>query len=111
MPVGEVAGTVRKVSVPEAYRLDVSAGPVAWAAGRSSRHAWVDDALIWCGREGERVVWRQVRQPEPGQLAIAGTANAASDASWVATTLHPVSIVTAWDDPALDRLAAEFPGL
>ncbi len=102
---------VRTVSVPEGYRLDVSVGPAAWVGERSPRHAWIDGALVWCGREGERPVWRRVRQARPGQLRIEGTAAMDCDAGWIATTLHPAATVATWGEPMLDEVARRFPGL
>lgn len=103
--------TPHLVAVPDAYRLAVSAGPALWVGDRSPRHAWVDDSLIWCGREGERVVWRRVRQPGPGVLEIRGTAHAGLNERWVANTLHPTAVVNRWDDPLADGIALRYPGL
>ncbi len=102
---------VRTVAVPEAYRLAVSVGPAIWVGARSARHAWIDGALIWCGREGDRAVWRRVWQPEPGALAISGTADAALDDAWVAGTLHPGQVVANWPDPVLNDISQRYPGL
>lgn len=103
--------TTRIVDVPEAYRLAVSVGPAIWVGERSARHAWIDDALIWCGREDEEAVWRRVSQPGPGELAIAGTADPARDEAWVMNTLHPEQVVMAWQDPVLNDISQRFPGL
>ncbi|HEV2128165.1 MAG TPA: hypothetical protein VGR22_06070 [Thermomicrobiales bacterium] len=102
---------VRKVPVPAAYRLDVSAAPAAWVGERSSRHAWVDGSLVWCGREGDRAVWRRVRQPGAGLLTIEGSASSALDGRWVAATLNPDCMVARWNDPVLSRIAERYPGL
>lgn len=101
----------RIVAVPDAYRLDVSVGPAVWVGDRSARHAWVDDALVWCGREDERVIWRRVSQPGPGELVIEGTADPALDSAWVAGTLHPEQVVETWPDPLLNDISQRFPGL
>ena len=101
----------RTVAVPEAYRLAVSAGPALWVGERSPRHAWIDDSLVWCGREGERAVWRRVRQPGPGLLEIHGPADADHDETWVGNTLHPTNVVERWDDPFMDAIAGRHPGL
>ena len=103
--------TIREVNVPEAYRLGVSVGPAAWVGDRSPRHAWIDGSLVWCGREGEGTVWRRVGQPRPGTLKISGTADLALDASWVACTLHPETMVLDWGDPVLSNISQKFPGL
>lgn len=102
---------VRTVSVPQAYRLAVSVGPAIWVGDRSSRHAWIDDALIWCGWERETAVWRRVSQPEPGVLEIDGTAHPARDAAWVAGTLHPGQVIEQWADPVLNDISQQYPGL
>jgi 3-methyladenine DNA glycosylase/8-oxoguanine DNA glycosylase len=106
-----VPDAVRAVSVPKAFRLDISVGPAAWVGERSPRHAWIDDSLVWCGREGECPVWRRVRQWRPGRLEIEGTAEPALDPEWVANTLHPEAMVEHWDEPLLDEIGARFPGL
>lgn len=103
--------TTRTVTVPEAYRLATSVGPAIWVGDRSSRHAWIDGALIWCGREGERAVWRRVSQPAPGELTVEGIADPALDAAWVAGTLHPGQVVECWPDPVLHDISQRFPGL
>jgi DNA-3-methyladenine glycosylase II len=106
-----VTEPARAVAVPIGYRLDVSVGPAMWVGDRSPRHAWVDGALIWCGREDDRTVWRRVRQPAPGVLEIEGTADAGLDGGWVAGTLHPGTMVHAWPDPVLQDISQRFPGL
>ena len=103
--------TSRVVTVPAAYRLAVSVGPAIWIGDRSARHAWIDGALVWCGREGDRAVWRRVAQPRPGELAIAGTADAALDGAWVASTLHPEQVVADWPDSVLNDISQRYPGL
>lgn len=102
---------MREVPVPSAYRLDVSVAPAAWVGNRSSRHAWIDGALVWCGREGERTIWRRVRQPRPGQLLIEGSAPPDGDAAWVMQTLNPGIMVARWEDERLDAIARQYPGL
>lgn len=102
---------MREVPVPSAYRLDVSVAPAAWVGNRSSRHAWIDGALVWCGREGERTIWRRVRQPRPGQLLIKGSAPPDGDAAWVMQTLNPGIMVERWEDERLDAIARQYPGL
>lgn len=103
--------TTRLVEVSPAFRLKVSVAPAAWVGERSCRHAWIDDSLIWCGREGERSVWRRVRQPKPGQLEIDGSADPALDVTWISNTLHPHATVASWEDPVLVKIATRFPGL
>jgi 3-methyladenine DNA glycosylase/8-oxoguanine DNA glycosylase len=103
--------TVRIVPVPEPYRLDVSVGPAVWVGERSARHAWIDGALIWCGRESERAIWRLVSQSAPGELTISGTADPALDAAWVTGTLHPHQVVETWTDPVLNDISRRYPGL
>lgn len=102
---------IRTVAVPAAYRLDVSVAPAAWVGDRSSRHAWVDGALVWCGREGKRAVWRRVRQPESDVLAVDGSASPELDTRWVAEVLSPDCIVAGWNDPVLNEIATRYPGL
>lgn len=101
----------RGIAVPVAYRLAVSVGPAVWVGDRSARHAWIDGALVWCGLERERAVWRRVWQPAPGQLRIEGSATAALDAAWVAGTLHPEQVVAQWPDPVLNDISQRYPGL
>jgi DNA-3-methyladenine glycosylase II len=101
----------RTVTIPVAYRLAVSVGPAIWVGDRSARHAWIDGALIWCGREGEQAVWRRVSQPGPGELTIAGTAEPVLDDAWVAGTLHPGQVVERWPDQVLSDISHRFPGL
>lgn len=93
------------------YRLKVSVAPAAWVGDRSPRHAWIDDALIWCGREGELPVWRRVRQPSGGQLEVAGSADPGLDAAWIHGVLHPDAVVASWDDPVLADIDRQWPGL
>ncbi len=106
-----MSDNTRTVHISPAYRLRVSAGPAQWVGDRSPRHAWCDDSLIWCGRESERVVWRQVRQPGAGVIEIDGSAEPAGDADWVGGTLHPESVVSAWDDPVLRDISHRYPGM
>jgi DNA-3-methyladenine glycosylase II len=101
----------RVVRVPSAYRLDVSVAPAAWVDGRSSRHAWLDRSLVWCGWEGGRVVWRRLRQRASGELCITGSARVDDDERWVRETLNPGLIIIDWDDPMLFEIAGRYPGL
>lgn len=101
----------RVVRVPASYRLAVSVGPAVWVGDRSARHAWVDGALVWCGREGERATWRRVWQPAAGELRIVGSGDPNRDAAWVAGTLHPEQVVERWPDPVLHDISQQFPGL
>lgn len=93
------------------YRLKVSVAPAAWVGERSPRHAWIDDALVWCGREGQRSVWRTVRQAAPGELEISGSADPDLDAIWVREVLQPDAVVSSFDDPILASIASRWPGL
>jgi 3-methyladenine DNA glycosylase/8-oxoguanine DNA glycosylase len=99
------------LQVPEEYRLEVSVAPAAWVGERSPRHAWIGNALIWCGREGELAVWRKVQQRCSGALEVSGSADPARDVDWVRAVLQPEMVVTSWTDPVLTDIASRWPGL
>lgn len=103
--------TNRSLAVPRAFSLKVSVGPAVWVGNRSPRHAWIDDALVWRGREEGLPVTRIVRQPDAGELQISGTASARSDAQWARDVLLVGATVESWDDPVFAEITSRFPGL
>jgi DNA-3-methyladenine glycosylase II len=78
---------------------------------RSPRHAWIDDALAWRGRGQELPVTRIVHQRQPGDVQIAGSANADLDERWVRDVLMVGATVESWSDPVLAEITSRFPGL
>lgn len=114
-PVQEHAGsrqpTSRLLAVPKAFSLRNSVGPAVWVGNRSPRHAWIDDALAWLGREQEQPVTRIVHQRQPGDVQIAGSANADLGERWVRDVLMVSATVESWSDPVLAEIASRFPGL
>lgn len=101
----------RLIPVPGAFSLSVSVGPARWVGDRSPRHAWINDALVWCGREHQVRVTRTVRQHQAGVLEIAGDARPREDARWALDVLQVDATVESWDDPVLAEIAVRFPGL
>lgn len=101
----------RVLSIPSPYSLRVSVGPALWVGDRSPRHAWIDDALVWCGREQQKPVTRIARQNQPGALHITGTADATRDDTWAREILMVGATVDSWEDPTIAAIANRFPGL
>ena len=104
-------GRSRVLPVPQPYSLKTSVGPAIWVGNRSPRHAWIDNALVWCGREDEQRVWRTVRQSVPGSLEIEGSAEPERDAGWAREVLMVYHTVQDWDDPMLARIARSHSGI
>ena len=101
----------RVCRVPDSFDLQASAAPVAWSRGRWPDVDWIDDSLIWVGREGEHVVHRSVRQLSSRSLAIAGTAQAADDQAWIESVFSTRLNLPVFTDPVLADLLDRFPGL
>jgi 3-methyladenine DNA glycosylase/8-oxoguanine DNA glycosylase len=103
--------TRRTVSVDVDFSLAETCGPAAWVGERSPRHRWSNNTLTEVGREGDRSVWRNVRQPAAGVLDIWGTASPEEDATWVEQALGSGTTFPAFADPVIAALAAKFPGM
>ena len=101
----------RSYSVPDPFDLHATAGPVAWSRGRWPDVDWIDDALIWVGREGERIVHRSVRQTAPTTLTIEGTATEALDRAWIDAVFGTEMAMPVFSDPVLQELQTELAGL
>ena len=113
MPGAAEVGTgIRTYTVPDPFDLHATAGPVAWSPGRWPDVDWIDNSLIWVGREGERVVHRSVRQTAPASVTIVGNATGivstvpGSNRFFGTEMAMPV-----FADPVLRKLQAAFPGL
>lgn len=92
------------------FSLPETCAPVAWGRGRWPNVAWVDDAFLWVGWEGHRVVWRQARSVSGG-LAISGTANPNLDSPWADRVLGTASICPTFDDRVVRKYQIRFDGL
>lgn len=94
----------------EAFSLRVSAGPVAWASGRSPRGAIAGQEVVLVDREHGLPVVRRVRQ-EGNSIAIEATSDPGSNASWLARTFRVHPSIDRWDDSVIASLANRYPGL
>lgn len=100
----------RTIMTPRGFSLSQTCGPVVWSRGRWPDMDWFDGGLIWVGWEGERAVWRGVRQRDD-TLLISGTAEANLDASWAHHILGLEQVLPAFDDPVVRAVSERFPGL
>ncbi len=101
----------RLIPVPRPFSLRVSVGPALWVGDRSPRHAWINDALVWCGRERQQRATRIVEQIQPGVLQITGSAHGGLDPQWARDVLRVEATVESWNEPVLAEIAGRFPGL
>ncbi len=111
IPVSQCSTPPRTVVTPQPFDLKRTAAPIAWGRGRWPNVHWAADAAIWCGRDGETVVWRSVSQSGEGELRIEGTANPADDLVWVGETFGLDIEPPAFGDEVLDRLARRHAGM
>jgi len=103
---------VRTLEIEPPFSLADTCAPVAWAAGRWANQDWIDDALIWVGWEGDRVVHRIVRtDANDGLLRIEGNADPALDFDWSAHVLGIERSMPRINDPVLAGIAERHPGL
>jgi len=104
--------TTRTISVPPDYSLAETCAPAAWGGSRWPSHAWMSGAFVWVGWEDDEVVWRAASQPAPGQgIEIRGTASPARDREWASAVLGIEEQPPTFDDPVIERLRLQFPGL
>jgi 3-methyladenine DNA glycosylase/8-oxoguanine DNA glycosylase len=102
----------RTLEIEPPFSLADTCAPVAWAGGRWANQDWVDDALVWVGREEDRVVHRVVRQGAPErELSIEGDADPLLDRDWTARVLGSGRTMPRILDPVLAAIAARYPGL
>ena len=101
----------RPMPVPERFSLAATCGPVAWVGQRSPRHGWDRGELTWVGWEGDRAVWRTVRQASGDLIDISGPATERGDAGWGRAVLGTGIAMPAFSDPVIVELAARYPGL
>jgi 3-methyladenine DNA glycosylase/8-oxoguanine DNA glycosylase len=92
------------------FDLARTAAPVWWSGGRSPNADWNHQTLYWVGREGDRVVWRSVRQVDALALAIDGSASEERDADWADAVLAVSQAVPIFRDPVLVNLSSEHEG-
>ena len=105
--------TDRFLTLRQPFSLALTCGPVAWVAHRSPRHSWRDGALTSIGWEGERIVWRVVRQLTPTDLVITSSIelDGVVDADWGRRVLGSEITSPSFEDPVVNSLARRFAGL
>lgn len=102
----------RTLVLPAPFSLAQTCGPVAWVGHRSPRHSWCEDHLLWVGWEGDKVVWRQVRQQPPTSLNITtNSLRVSSDGEWARGVLGSDVRLPAFTDPVVQSLSDRFIGL
>lgn len=104
----------RRVSIERRtgpFSLADTCGPVAWGGGRWPNVDWIDGSLIWCGWEGERVVWRRVWQLDEATLAVEGDAEGWRDAVWAERVLGVARASPPFRDATVEELRRRFLGL
>jgi 3-methyladenine DNA glycosylase/8-oxoguanine DNA glycosylase len=60
---------------------------------------------------GERAIWREVRQPQPGLLKITSSDADEDDSSWCNRVLGTNTELPVFSDPVIRQLAETWPGL
>lgn len=93
------------------FSLAQTCAPVAWGGGRWPNVDWIDGSLVWCGWEGERVVWRRVWQGDDETLIVGGDAEWAADAGWAERVLGVSRSNGPFRDSTVEGLRHGFPGL
>lgn len=106
-----IAASQRSLAVDPVFALAETCGPAAWVAHRSPRQAWIGDAFVHVRWEAGQPVWRLVRQPGPGTLTIAGSADPAGDGAFLRDVLGMDVELPSFADPVIARLAERFPGM
>jgi DNA-3-methyladenine glycosylase II len=106
MEIMKMQGTFRA-----GFSLRVSAGPIAWAKGRSPKSAIRDQTVIVVEREDDHVVTRQVRTGGRDNVILDADIADADHAGWLRRTFREHDGPANWDDPVIARLAKEYPGL
>jgi 3-methyladenine DNA glycosylase/8-oxoguanine DNA glycosylase len=102
----------RMLEIEPPFSLADTCAPVAWAGGRWANQDWIDDSLIWVGREGDRVVHRVVRQDAKAkELSIEGNADPLLDRDWAVRVLGAERSMPRIVDPVLAGIAERYPGL
>lgn len=99
------------IPVERQFSLAITCGPVAWVGARSPRHAWHAGVLTWVGWEGDRIVWRKIRQPGPGKIDITGSASPERSPEWGSAVLGLDITMPNFRDSLIDDLANRFLGL
>ena len=93
------------------FSLSATCGPVAWSRGRWPNLDWTTHGLVWVGWEGERVVWRAVRQTAGDELSVLGPASPTEDLSWAERVLGIAGLPPRFDDPVVEALWLRYPGM
>jgi DNA-3-methyladenine glycosylase II len=101
----------RTLRTPLDFSLSQTCAPVCWARQRSPRHEWMSGALVTVETRDERIVWRQVTQPEPELLHITGNEGVEPDPEWARRVLGFEVSLPRFTDPTVRNLAHVFPGL
>lgn len=111
IPLEAPTNPPRTFVVPPPFNLARTAAPVAWGRGRWPNVHWAHESLIWCGVEGDVVVWRSISQIDPVTLRIDGTAHPARDHAWIVETLGLERGEPAFADETLRALRERHPGM
>lgn len=101
----------RTLAVPLSFSLAQTCAPVMWGKGRWPGTDWIDDSFVCVGWEHDRIVFRSVQQPWPGQLIIEGERDAALDREWLNDQLGADRPPPVIGDPVIDEIAARHPGM
>lgn len=101
----------RTLALARPFDLARTAAPVWWARGRWPNVDWRDGTLYWVGWEGEKLVWRSVRQAGAAELAIAGSGDSVLDGVWAARVLGVGTEMPRFAVEPLIGLAAAHEGM
>ena len=102
---------MRELYIKPPFSLAETCAPAVWGRGRWPNVDWIDESFVWVGWESPRIVWRRVRQVSDDCLAIDGAADRGDDRCWADAVLGTSDPLPRFDDPTLDQLADQFPGL
>ena len=103
--------TAQLLRVPAPFDLARTTAPVWWARGRWPNVDWRNGAFYWVGWEAGRTVWRSARQVDARTLEISGNRACDLDPEWSASVLGTNAEMPNFDDPVLEALASQHPGL
>ncbi len=105
----ECSASCRFMPTPT-FSLRISAGPIAWAAGRSPRAAITGREVVLVDTEDGSLTVRRIRQEGDG-VRITPDGPTGSDAQWFARTFRAHDPIDRWGDPVIASLAERYPGL
>src|SRR4051812_17567457 len=92
------------------FSLAQTVAPVAWGRGRWPNHDWIGGSLITVSQDSAGAVIREVRQSGE-QICLRSNRDDIDHQSWANRVLGLNQTPIICNDPVIERIANQYPGM